>query len=68
MVDADRKREFNGAVGFIYAWSGNRKAGEGEKEIKAIEEGTKIEIEIRFIKPFTATGNSYLVTESIFGN
>ena len=71
MVDSDRKREFkgtDGTVGFIYAWSGNKKAGEGEKEIKAIEEGKKIEIEIRFIKPFTAVGHSNLVTESISGN
>ena len=71
MVDSDRKREFrgtDGTVGFIYAWSGNKKAGEGEKEIKSISEGKSIEIEIRFIKPFTATGYSSLVTESVSGN
>ena len=33
MVDPDMKREFkgtDGTVGFIYAWNGNKEAGEGE--------------------------------------
>src|ERR1700712_5287235 len=36
MAGPDRKREFkgtDGTVGYIYAWSGNKNAGEGEKEI-----------------------------------
>ena len=44
MVDPDMKREFkgmDGTVGFIYAWNGNKRAGEGEQEIKTIEEGKK---------------------------
>src|ERR1700685_428014 len=52
-ADQDRKEEFkgiDGKVGFIYAWSGNKSAGEGEKEIKNIIEGKRIETEIRFIK------------------
>src|SRR5215510_14500887 len=39
MMGPDRKREYigtDGAVGFIYAWSGNKSAGEGQKEIKNI--------------------------------
>src|SRR2546425_13197572 len=53
-ADPDRKEEFkgtDGTVGYIYAWSGNKNAGEGEKEIKSIIEGKKIETEIRFVKP-----------------
>ena len=59
MADPDMKREFkgtDGTVGFIYAWNGNKKAGEGEKEIKAITEGKIFGWEIRFVRPFTAVG------------
>jgi hypothetical protein len=70
-ADSDRKTVFkgtDGTVGFIYAWSGNKKVGEGEKEIMFISEGEKIDIEIRFIKPFTLTGYTSMVTESMSGN
>src|SRR3954468_11260504 len=55
MVDPYMKKEFkgtDGSVGFIYAWNGNKEAGEGEQEIKAITEGKSIEMEIRFVRPF----------------
>src|SRR5437773_10840597 len=58
MAGPDRKREFkgtDGTVGYIYAWSGNKNAGVGEKEIKSIIEGKRIETEIRFVKPMAAT-------------
>ena len=45
-TDSDRKKEFkgtDGTVGFIYVWSGNKNAGEGEKEIINIIEGKRIE-------------------------
>ncbi|HWY10711.1 MAG TPA: SRPBCC family protein [Bacteroidia bacterium] len=68
MADADRKKEFkgtDGTVGFIYAWSGNNDAGEGEKEIKNIIAGEKIETEIRFVKPMSVTANIIMETESL---
>ena len=64
----DRNREYkgtDGTVGFIYAWSGNKKAGEGEKEIKNIIEGEKMEAEIRFVKPMAATATIIMETESL---
>ena len=67
-ADADRKKEFkgtDGTVGFIYAWSGNKKAGEGQKEIKNIIEGKRIETEIRFVKPMAATASIIMETESL---
>ena len=68
MASPDRKREYkgtDGTVGFIYAWSGNKKAGEGEKEIKSIIEGKRIETEIRFVKPMAATAYIVMETESL---
>jgi hypothetical protein len=71
MAAPDRKREFkgtDGTVGYIYAWSGNKNAGEGEKEIMNIIEGKRIETEIRFIKPMTTTANIIMETESLPDN
>ena len=71
MAGPDRKREFtgtDGTVGYIYAWSGNKNAGVGEKEIKNIIEGRRIETEIRFVKPMTATANIIMETESLSDN
>jgi hypothetical protein len=71
MTGPDRKREFkgtDGTVGYIYAWSGNKNAGEGEKEIKNIVDGKRIETEIRFVKPMTATASIIMETESLSDN
>jgi hypothetical protein len=65
MEDADRKKEFKGTdgiVGYVYAWIGNKDAGQGEKEIIAIEEGKSIEMEIRFTKPMKATARIIMET------
>ena len=70
-ADPSKKEEFkgtDGTVGFIIAWNGNKKVGEGEKEIKAIAEGKSIETEIRFVRPFTAIGYTNMGTESISDN
>ena len=70
-ADSDRKKEFkgtDGTVGFIYAWSGNKDAGEGEKEIKNIIEGKKIEMEIRFVKPMATTATIIMEMESLSGD
>ena len=71
MADSDRKREFkgtDGTVGYVYAWSGNKSAGVGEKEIKNIVEGKRIETEIRFVKPMTATASIIMEAESLSDN
>jgi hypothetical protein len=66
----DRKKEFkgtDGTVGYIYAWSGNKDAGEGEKEIKNIIEGKRIEMEIRFVKPMKTNATIIMEMESLSG-
>lgn len=67
-TDANRKEEYKGTdgmVGFIYAWSGNKSAGEGEKEITNMVEGKRIEFEYRFVKPFRAVAHFTVVTEPL---
>src|SRR4030095_12260964 len=68
MTGPEREREYkgtDGTVGFIYAWKGNKNAGEGEKEIKNIIEGKRVETEIRFVKPMAATAYIIMETESL---
>ena len=67
-ADKKRKEEFkgrDGTVGFIYSWSGNKSAGQGEKEIMNIVEGKKIETEIRFVKPMKISAYVIMETESL---
>lgn len=62
-MDPNMKKEYKGTdttVGFVSAWEGNKKVGKGEQEIKAIEEGKKIEFEIRFEKPFKSVAKSVM--------
>lgn len=64
----NRKEEFkgtDGTVGYIYYWSGDKSAGQGEKEIKNIIEGKSIETEIRFVKPMAAIASIVMETESL---
>jgi uncharacterized protein YndB with AHSA1/START domain len=71
MMDPNMKREFkgtDGTVGFIYAWNGNKQAGEGEQEIKAITEGKNIEMEIRFVRPIAGIAHAKMTTESLSDN
>jgi len=71
MAASDRKREFkgtDGTIGYIYAWSRNKDAGVGEKEIKNIIEGKRMETQIRFVKPMAAIGNVIMETASLPGN
>lgn len=71
MVDAGMKKEFkgtDGTEGFIYAWNGNKKAGEGEQEIKKITEARSVATEIRFIRPFAGVANAVMETAPVSEN
>lgn len=71
MAAPDRKREFkgtDGTVGYIYSWSGDKNAGVGEKEIKNIVDGKRIETEIRFVKPMRTTASIIMETASLSDN
>lgn len=70
-VDENRKEEFkgtDGTVGYIYSWSGNKSAGQGEKEIMNIVEGKQIETEIRFVKPMRTSATITFETEPLAEN
>jgi uncharacterized protein YndB with AHSA1/START domain len=54
-IDPGMCRTYEGpeaGVGSAYAWSGNRKAGEGRMEIKRADEPSRVVIDLKFVKPF----------------
>lgn len=68
MVDPHLKKSYrgtDGTVGFVYAWDGNQQAGKGEQEIKNIVDGERIDLEIRFERPFAGIASTPLTTEAV---
>jgi hypothetical protein len=68
MMDPNLKKDFrgvDGTQGFIYAWEGNKRAGKGEQEIKKVNENNRIDMEVRFEKPFKGISQSYFTTAQV---
>jgi uncharacterized protein YndB with AHSA1/START domain len=60
-LDPDLRRTYSGAdqgVGAVYAWSGNRKAGEGRMEITDDTPPERVVIALDFIKPFKSSNTT----------
>ncbi len=56
----------DGTVGFISAWDSKMDdVGAGEQEIKKITEGERIDLEIRFKRPFESKSQAYLSTTAV---
>jgi hypothetical protein len=72
MTDPNIKIDYkgiDGTVGFISSWSSeNKNVGVGAQEIKAIKEGERYEVELRFEKPFKATNQAYTTTTAVDSN
>ena len=72
MMDPNVRRTYNGtdgSTGFVATWdSDNKNVGKGEQEIKKITEGKRIDLEVRFEKPFKNTAKVYMETEATSQN
>lgn len=68
-ADTAMKKSFrgtDGTVGFVSAWdSDSADVGKGEQEIIKIIPPERIDFELRFIKPFEATDQAYMTTDSV---
>ena len=63
-IDPAMRREYSGpdrGEGAAYAWSGNRKAGEGRMEIVRAVDAERVDIDLRFVKPFKARNDTSFV-------
>lgn len=69
MLDPGMKQEFrgtDGTKGFVSAWqSDHPEVGTGEQEIVGLVPDERLDIEIRFQKPFVSTDPAYTITESV---
>jgi hypothetical protein len=64
--DPDMEHSYQGAdgtVGFVSAWKGNKQVGQGEQEITGLEENKRIDSELRFLKPWKAESDAFLILE-----
>ena len=60
-MDPAMDKTYSGAdagVGARYAWSGNRKVGQGSMEITGASEPSSVEIALDFLKPFKASNTT----------
>lgn len=66
--DPDQEYSFSGedgTVGSMYAWKGNKQVGEGEQEVIQLTPHSRIDTELRFIKPFQSISSSWLELEPL---
>lgn len=68
-IDPNMKKSFSGedgTVGFISAWDSDHKdVGKGEQEIVKIDEGARIDYEIRFLEPWESTSPAFMSVDSV---
>jgi uncharacterized protein YndB with AHSA1/START domain len=68
LMDPNMKKSYKGTdaqPGFVSRWESEKEdVGTGEQEILKITEGERIDFELRFLKPFEATEEAYMITES----
>lgn len=55
-------------IGSVSTWSGNDEVGAGEREIMAIREGERIDVEVRLSRPMEDINHSYIITEAVSEN
>lgn len=63
--DPNMTQEFigeDGQVGFVSKWDGNKHVGTGEQEIVKIAENERIDMDLRFLKPWKSRSDAYLIT------
>ncbi len=69
MMDPVSRKEYkgiDGTVGFITTWdSDDKRVGKGEQEITGIKNGERLDLEVRFEKPFEGKGIVHMTTESV---
>ena len=54
----------DGEIGYIIGWDSQMEnVGAGEQEIKKLVDGSRIDTEIRFKKPFESTNNAFMILE-----
>ena len=70
--DPDMVRGINGTdgtVGAVAYWESKvKEVGKGEQEIKKIDNGSRVDFQLRFKEPFASTSDAYFTTETLSEN
>jgi uncharacterized protein YndB with AHSA1/START domain len=64
MEDPNMKKSYrgtDGTPGFVYSWESD-KMGVGEQEIEKITDGERMNMQLRFVKPFKSVAAAYMTT------
>ena len=62
-------RGTDGTVGFVAGWQSDKEdVGAGEQEIMRIDEGKRIDYELRFFRPFESTDLAFMETQALSAN
>ena len=67
-LDPQMERTYSGpesGAGAVYAWSGNRKAGQGRMEIADAAAPSRVHIDLSFEKPWKSRNDTVFVIEDI---
>ncbi|MEZ9820036.1 SRPBCC family protein [Shewanella sp. 10N.286.45.A1] len=71
-MDPDMVKSYrgtDGTVGFVSRWESQLEdVGVGEQEIMRINEGKRIDFELRFFSPFESTDPAFMSTEALAAN
>lgn len=71
-ADPKMKKEYTGTdgqPGFIAAWNSKKEeVGAGQQKIMALQEGKRIDLELKFLEPFESTNKSFMSTQQIEAN
>lgn len=54
----ETSKNTDGQVGYMLSYEGNKDLGSGEEELMGLEQNKKINIELRFLKPFKSTAKT----------
>jgi len=54
----ESSKNTDGQIGYVFSYEGNKDLGSGEQELIGLEKNKKVDIELRFFKPFKSTSNS----------
>lgn len=55
----------DGQTGYVLSYEGNKDLGSGEEELVALEKNRKVDIELRFLKPFKSTSRTPFELEPV---
>jgi hypothetical protein len=71
-MDPNMRKDYkgtDGTVGFISSWdSDDKNVGAGEQEITKIDEGNRIDFDLRFKRPMEGNATAYMITEQAAEN